>query len=117
MSNREWSEDHSFLQDLCKKAGYSDIAVYGDSYGVPSIQDLADMLFDKIQYDSRLTGLEWLTDATGKEAVMVVEYPTRGFKFMGQTIDIGIVPSDKFYDTRVSVFVNRKHYTTLRFPK
>lgn len=48
-SCEEWAEDHSFLQELCKKAGYGDHAIYGDSYGVPGIQDLAQLLFDKIK--------------------------------------------------------------------
>ena len=48
VSNREWAEDHSALQELCKQAGCSDYAIYGDSYGVPGIQALAQLLFDKI---------------------------------------------------------------------
>jgi hypothetical protein len=44
---RDWAEDHTHLQDLCLKAGYSPEEVYGDSYGVPGISDLADMLYEK----------------------------------------------------------------------
>jgi hypothetical protein len=49
---RDWAEDHTHLQDLCLKAGYSPEEVYGDSYGVPGISDLADMLFEKIKPNS-----------------------------------------------------------------
>ncbi len=45
----EWAHDHSHLQDLCRKAGYSEQEVEGDSYGVPGITDLADMLFKRIE--------------------------------------------------------------------
>ncbi|MEM6884061.1 MAG: hypothetical protein AAF571_03455 [Verrucomicrobiota bacterium] len=45
----EWAEDHTHLEELCKKAGCTDYEVYGDSYGVPTIQDLADLLYSKIK--------------------------------------------------------------------
>ena len=40
----DWAEDHTHLQELCLKAGFSEDEVYGDSYGVPCIMDLAEML-------------------------------------------------------------------------
>ena len=48
---RDWAEDHTHLQDLCLKAGYSPEEVYGDSYGVPDVSDLADMLYEKTKSD------------------------------------------------------------------
>jgi hypothetical protein len=44
----EWAEDHTALQKMCLEAGCSEDEVYGDSYGVPAIQDLAAMLRDKL---------------------------------------------------------------------
>lgn len=44
---QEWAEDHTYLQNLCRKAGFSEEEVEGDTYGVPGIMDLADMLFSK----------------------------------------------------------------------
>ena len=44
----DWADDHTHLQKLCLKAGFSFKEVEGDNYSVPSIMDLADMLFSKI---------------------------------------------------------------------
>ena len=44
----DWADDHTHLQKLCLKAGFSFKEVEGDRYSVPSIMDLADMLFSKI---------------------------------------------------------------------
>jgi hypothetical protein len=49
-----WAEDHTHLQDLCLKAGYSPEEVYGDSYGVPGISDLAAMLYEKTKSNTAL---------------------------------------------------------------
>lgn len=43
-----WAEDHTHLQNLCREVGYSEDEVEGNSYGVPGIMDLADMLRSKI---------------------------------------------------------------------
>ena len=48
MANEEWADDHTKLQELCLKAGYSEKEVYGDSYYVPGIVCLGEMLFKKI---------------------------------------------------------------------
>jgi hypothetical protein len=44
----DWAHDHTHLQNLCRKAGYDEHAVEGDSYGIRSITQLADMLMAKI---------------------------------------------------------------------
>lgn len=46
---KDWAEDCTHLQKLCLKAGYSEEEVYGDSYYVPGIMDLADMLFERLE--------------------------------------------------------------------
>lgn len=46
---QEWAEDHTYLQELCLKEGLTEDEVYGDSYGVPGIQDLVEMLVRKIK--------------------------------------------------------------------
>lgn len=49
----QWAADHTHLQKLCKQAGFDDLQVFGDSYGVPSISDLADLLHSE---NARLRG-------------------------------------------------------------
>jgi len=44
----DWASDHTYFQNLCRKAGYDEHAVEGDRYGIRSIQQLGDMLLDKI---------------------------------------------------------------------
>ena len=44
----EWAEDHTHLQNLCRAAGCTEHEVEGDSYGVPGIIQLADLLRDKL---------------------------------------------------------------------
>ncbi len=39
-----WAEDHTHLQELCRRAGCTEMQVSGDSYGVPDITELADLL-------------------------------------------------------------------------
>ena len=46
MSCQEWAEDHTYLQNLAKKIGVSPTKVEGDSYSVPGIQELADMIVE-----------------------------------------------------------------------
>ena len=46
----DWSCDHTYLQNLCRKAGYDENEVEGDSYGIRSITQLADMLMAKIDF-------------------------------------------------------------------
>jgi hypothetical protein len=48
LANDEWADDHTKLQELCLKAGYSEKEVYGDRYYVPGIVCLAELLFKKI---------------------------------------------------------------------
>lgn len=40
----DWARDHTHLQKLCRERGFSEFEVEGDSFGVPGITDLADML-------------------------------------------------------------------------
>lgn len=49
MSSVDWAEDHTHLQNLCRKAGATEREVEGDSYGVPGIMELADLLFEKLK--------------------------------------------------------------------
>lgn len=49
----EWAEDHTHLQKLCREAGCTDDEVEGDSYGVPGISDLADLLQTKHKYENQ----------------------------------------------------------------
>jgi hypothetical protein len=44
----DWADDHTHLQDLCIKAGIPADEVHGDSYGVPGIQELSNLLAAKI---------------------------------------------------------------------
>jgi hypothetical protein len=41
---RDYADTHTHLQRLCLAAGCPAHTVEGDSYGVPGIEDLADML-------------------------------------------------------------------------
>ena len=45
----DWAEDHSHLQRLCREVGCTEKEVEGDSYGVPGIRELADLLRRKSQ--------------------------------------------------------------------
>ena len=44
----EWADDHTHLQNLCRKHGFSEARVEGDERGIPTISDLADLLDKKI---------------------------------------------------------------------
>lgn len=58
----DWAKDHTHLQELCLEVGLSEKQVYGDKFGVPCIQDLADQL------RARIAELEAQLDAeTAKE--------------------------------------------------
>lgn len=43
----DWAHDHTYLQKLCREAGYDEHAVEGDRYGIRSITQLGDMLRSK----------------------------------------------------------------------
>lgn len=45
---RDWAEDHTHLQKLCREVGCTEFEVEGDSYGVPGVMDLADQLRRRI---------------------------------------------------------------------
>lgn len=45
--NSEWVETHTYLQNLCRKLGYTEKDIDGDTYFVPDIIDLVDMIFAK----------------------------------------------------------------------
>lgn len=40
----DWAEDHTYLQNLCRRLGYTDVEVDGNGT-VLTIQQLADMIF------------------------------------------------------------------------
>ena len=44
-----WADDHTHLQNLCRKHGATEQEVEGDEYGIPAIQTLADWLDSKIE--------------------------------------------------------------------
>lgn len=43
------ASDHRYLTNLCEKYGFSEQEIHGDSWGVPGIQELADLLDRRIQ--------------------------------------------------------------------
>lgn len=53
--SRDWAEDHTALQNLCRKVGCTEQEVNGDSNGVPTVVELAEMLMEKLtkDYDSK----------------------------------------------------------------
>ncbi len=44
----DWAEDHTYAQTVAKRVGVPANKVEGDSYGVPGIQDLIDMIAERI---------------------------------------------------------------------
>ncbi len=40
----DWAEDHTYLQNLCRRLGYTDVEVDGNGT-VLTVQQLADMIF------------------------------------------------------------------------
>lgn len=54
MACNEWAEDHTHLQNLCREVGYSEDDVEGNSYYVPGIIDLANLLRAKISPNDKV---------------------------------------------------------------
>lgn len=48
-NNLDRSEDHTHLEELCLKAGVPTEKVDGDSYGVPGIMELGDLLLERVE--------------------------------------------------------------------
>jgi hypothetical protein len=44
----EWADDHTYAQKVAKRVGVPVDRVEGDSYGVPGIQDLIDMIAERV---------------------------------------------------------------------
>lgn len=44
----DWAEDYTYAQTVAKRVGVPAEKVEGDSYGVPGIQDLIDMIAARI---------------------------------------------------------------------
>ena len=44
----DWAEDHTYAQTVAKRVGVPEEQVEGDSYGVPGIQALVDMIAARI---------------------------------------------------------------------
>ena len=42
----DWAEDHTYIENLALKLGVPESKVKGDSYGVPGITDLVDMIVE-----------------------------------------------------------------------
>ena len=45
----DWANDHTYAQIVAKRVGVPEAQVEGDSYGVPGIQDLIDMIVEELQ--------------------------------------------------------------------
>lgn len=45
---RDWAEDHTHLQNLCREVGCTEYTIEGDSFGVPGIIELGDALRKRI---------------------------------------------------------------------
>jgi hypothetical protein len=43
----DWASDHTYLQKLCREAGFTEHDVEGDKYGIRAITQLADLLHSK----------------------------------------------------------------------
>lgn len=64
---QEWADDHTHLQNLCRAVGYDEHAVEGDSCGIRSISELADMLHAKtltVQRAALSVASEWRLEAS-----------------------------------------------------
>lgn len=48
----QWAEDDSYLEELCLRVGCTENETMGDSYGVPDIQDKADLIVAKLQTEN-----------------------------------------------------------------
>jgi hypothetical protein len=47
----EWAECDTYIENLCLKHGLSEEKVYGNSYGVPMMEEKVDMLIEKLKSD------------------------------------------------------------------
>lgn len=45
----EWAEIDTYVENLCLRYGIAEDKVYGNSYGVPSIEEKLDFLIQKIE--------------------------------------------------------------------
>ena len=45
----DWADDHTYAQTVAKRVGVPEAQVEGDSYGVPGIQALIDMIVEALQ--------------------------------------------------------------------
>lgn len=48
----DWAEDHTYLQETAKRIGIDSKRIYGNSYGVPGIQELVDMIVEHLSKKS-----------------------------------------------------------------
>ena len=44
----DWAHDHTYVENIAKKLGIPQDRIEGDSYGVPGIIELVDMIVEKI---------------------------------------------------------------------
>ncbi len=94
MSCREWAGDHTYLQELCRKAGLTEQEVEGDSYGVPCVSALAGMLSEALarcmgeRDQLRAELAEVIHDETGENSCEVVHIRSRFSELHGQIDDL-----------------------------
>lgn len=66
--SENWAEDHTHLQNICRKHGATEQEAEGDEYGIPDIQSLADWLDRKIEtLTAQQTALQTALEAYRKE--------------------------------------------------
>lgn len=53
----EWAETDTYIEQLCEKHGVPEFEIYGDSYGVPGIQEKVDSLVAKLLGANRVEKL------------------------------------------------------------
>lgn len=78
-SSVDWAETHTYLQSLCRKLGYTEKDIEGDSYFVPDIIDLADMIYAKTlegikEKEEQLKALDNLAEET--QQLKLFDMPT-----------------------------------------
>jgi len=56
LSNLDWAEAHTYAQKKAKELGVPESKVDGDSYGVPAIEDLIDMIAEQAANRRPATG-------------------------------------------------------------
>lgn len=49
----DWAEDHTYAQVVAKRVGVPAKNVEGDSYGGPGIQDLIDMIAERVPMNKK----------------------------------------------------------------